>query len=70
MTDITDWLQAGSVVVASIAAIYGVHQWRREMVGRRKAELAEAALADAYEAREIIEIARIPGGWHSGEGKT
>jgi len=54
-------------VVTAITAIIGVwiakanlEKWRVETIGKRKAELAEAVLADFYEAREVIYYARMP----------
>ncbi len=38
--------------------IRSLNAWHSETVGKRKMELAEQALADFYEAREIIEGAR------------
>jgi hypothetical protein len=61
-------------VVTAITAIVGVyigvnglHKWRAETIGKRKAELAEEVLADFYEARDVITAARSPGGFgHEG----
>jgi len=62
-------LQNTSIVIASIVAIYGINSWRKEMVWKRKYELAEEVLSLFYEARESIEVIRSPFG-HTGEGKT
>jgi len=63
-------------VVTAITAIVGVvigarglHRWRAEAIGKRKAELAEEVLADFYQARDIIQAARSPGSFGS-EGST
>jgi hypothetical protein len=49
-----------ATVLAGIAALRGLDAWRRETVGRRKAELAEEVLAQFYRARDIITWARFP----------
>lgn len=56
-----------SDAVTSIAALgtvgvafCGLRSWRQEMIGRRKAELAEEVLADFYRARDMIERLRAP----------
>ena len=36
----------------------GLDKWRRETIGKRKAEVAEETLTALYEAREIIESVR------------
>lgn len=42
------------------AALRGVNAWRAETVGRRKAELAEEALAQFYQAKDALTWARLP----------
>ena len=71
-----DLLAAVPGILGGLAAIGGVlvaraglSTWRRETIGKRRAELAEAVLADFYEAHDIIAVARSPGGFE-GEGKT
>lgn len=54
---------AGAACFGAYIAYRGLEKWRAETIGRRKVELAEAVLADFYEAREIIEAARSPGGF-------
>jgi len=49
-----------AALVAGWAAIRGVDAWRSELVGRRKAELAEDVLAQFYRARDVLIWARIP----------
>jgi len=65
-----DLLLAAPAVITALTALAGVvvakaglDTWRRETVGKRKIELAEAVLADFYEARDILEAARSPGGF-------
>jgi hypothetical protein len=49
-----------AAVAAGWAAIQGLGAWRREIVGRRKAELAEEVLAQFYRAKDILTWARFP----------
>jgi hypothetical protein len=56
---------AGAVtaIAAGATAFFawrGLKPWREEMLGRRRAELAERVLALAYEARDAIDAARSP----------
>ena len=62
-----EWVTAGGTAMAGLAtlvagwaAIRGVDAWRTELVGRRKAELAEDVLAQFYRARDTLIWARIP----------
>jgi hypothetical protein len=75
------WLEFVRIIpsiVTAATAIYGVrigiqglNKWRAETIGKRKAELAEEVLADFYEARDIINAARSPGGFgHEGATRT
>ncbi len=58
---------AGTAIVAVVIAKAGLEKWRRETIGKRKAELAEEVLADFYQARDIIKAARSPFGYsHEG----
>jgi hypothetical protein len=59
-------IKAISSVVTAITAVVGVfigvcglNKWRAETIGKRQAELAEEVLADFYEARDIIDAARL-----------
>ena len=56
-------------IVGVCVAARGLNKWRAETIGKRKAELAEEVLADFYQARDIINAARSPGGF-SHEGAT
>jgi hypothetical protein len=49
-----------ATVLAGVAALKSLDAWRRETVGRRKAELAEEVLAQFYRARDILTWARFP----------
>jgi hypothetical protein len=63
------WLQAGSVIIAAISVAYGVNSWRRQLIGSKKAAVAESLLASCYEARDIIDAARSPVYLDNSEGK-
>jgi len=54
------FLESASIIIASIAAIYGIDSWRTEFVGRRRIELAEEVLAKFYEARDFMKSMRAP----------
>lgn len=69
ISDIINLISSISVVIASIIGIWGINTWRKEIPFRRKYELAEKVLANAYEAVEVINIIRFPAGTIS-EGET
>ncbi len=67
MSVTADWVLAGATSAMAAgaglggwAAWRGVHAWRAEVVGRRKAELAEEVLAQFYRARDVLVWARLP----------
>ncbi len=66
-------VQAVAVSVAAFVAAWsawkGLAKWRRELTARRRAEIAEQALAMFYEARDNITDARFPGSFGE-EGST
>ena len=53
-------ITAGTAIYGVAIAKAGLSKWRRETIGKRKAELAEEVLADFYQAREVIQSARSP----------
>lgn len=65
----SEWIGTLGVVIASGTAIWGVLQWRRQMIAGRRMQIAEEALAAFYEARDIIRRARSPMSTPS-EGRT
>ena len=69
LKDFTELAQGASIILASLAAIYGFDAWRREHVGKRRIELAEEVLALFYQARDVLESIRSSFGY-SGEGET
>jgi len=58
LKDYSGVIEAFAVAIASGVAVWGIKAWRTEMVGRRRAEVAEVALADFYEARDNLRLAR------------
>jgi hypothetical protein len=54
------WLQAISVTIAALVAAYSFGAWRRQLIGSKKAEVAEKLLACCYQARDVIDAARSP----------
>ena len=67
MTFSADWVTAAGTAMAGLAtliggwaAVRGVDAWRSELVGRRKAELAEEVLSQFYRARDVLIWARLP----------
>jgi hypothetical protein len=61
-----EWIelvQGVSVIVASIAAFFGIKAWHEEFIGRRRLELAEEALALFYQANDVIAFMRFPAGY-------
>jgi hypothetical protein len=65
----TNWLQTVAVVVASLTAIWGILQWRIQIIAERKMSLAEEVLSAFYEAQDIIAAARNPF-TPAGEGRS
>ena len=57
-----------SLIIASFTAVYGIHSWRKEFIGKKKIELVEEVLALFYEARDNISYMRSPVSYE-GEGK-
>jgi hypothetical protein len=60
---------AGAACFGAWIAWHGLEKWRIEMVGKRKADLAEQALTAAYEARDVFVVARSRG-FLGGEGDS
>jgi hypothetical protein len=57
--------QSVAVILASLVALYGINSWRREVIGKRRMELAEEVLALFYQAKDIIASIRFPAGYTS-----
>lgn len=60
---------AGTAIIGVLVAKAGLEKWRRETIGKRKAELAEDVLADFYQTQDVINAARSPGSLND-EGST
>jgi hypothetical protein len=54
---------ATAAAVGAYIAVKGLNKWQTEMIGRRRAELAEEVLAGFYQARDIIRAIRSPVGY-------
>jgi hypothetical protein len=66
---VSDVGQLLAVLVGLYLAWRGLDSWRSEMVGRRRAELAERTLASIYEAAAHMAWVRAPGSF-GGEGAS
>lgn len=55
-----DFITQLSAIIALWMAIYGIDSWRREHIGKKRADTAEEALAIMYEASDAIEYIRHP----------
>jgi hypothetical protein len=62
-------VQAGMVLVTGIVAIRGLSAWRQQLIGKRRAELAEQVLVNFYAARDALKLARVRG-FRSEEGES
>ncbi len=65
----SDILQNISIIIASLAAVYGIISWRKEHIGKRKIDLSEEVLCSIYEIKDAIRNIRRPFGF-VGEGST
>jgi len=62
-SDLESWasiLASVATIVAAFVAIWGINSWRREHIGKRRAELAEEMLVRVLEARDAIKYIRNP----------
>lgn len=57
---VPDWIVAIAAALASWQGIKSLGIWRREEAERRRMELAEVALSEFYEARDIFKWVRTP----------
>jgi hypothetical protein len=62
-------LQAVSITVTALFAIAGLRAWKRQIIGKRRIEVAEEALLAAYKARNAMSYVRNPASF-GGEGAT
>jgi hypothetical protein len=62
-------LPAVAIAVTAVFAILGLNAWRRQMVGKRKFEVAEEGLVTFAMARRALNFVRAPGSF-GGEGST
>ena len=54
-------VQASMVLVTGFIAVRGLNTWRAQLIGKRKAELAEEVLTGFYQARDVFVWARSRG---------
>jgi hypothetical protein len=54
-------IQAVSVAVTAVFAVIGLRAWRRQLLGRRKIEIAEGTLLATYKIQEAMAYIRNPG---------
>lgn len=57
---VPDWVVAIAAALAAWQGIKSLSAWRNEEAGRRRMELAEIALSEFYEARDIFKWVRSP----------
>ena len=57
---LTAIVQAVGVIFACWAIVSGVDAWKREFVGKRKIELAEAVLSKFFEVKDAVAFIRNP----------
>ena len=57
------------VSAAGVFALLGFNEWRRQLIGKRKVELAEQALISCYEVRDVFRWTRSRGIFR-GEGDS
>lgn len=69
MIELATIAQAVSIFAACWAIISGVGAWKREFIGKRKIELAEATLSTYFEIKDAIAFLRSPFA-NSTEGNT
>lgn len=67
--EIAPLVQAAVVLVTGFVAVRGLSAWERQMIGKRKAELAEQVLVSFYDARDVFQFVRT-NALREGEGKT
>ena len=60
ITDVISLIGSFVVLLTAIVGLYGVRTWKRETQFKRRFELAEKVLANAYEAVEVIDFIRFP----------
>lgn len=68
--EIAPLIQAAVVVVTGTVAVLGVTAWRKQLVGKRRAELAEQVLTSFYEVKDVFAWVRTRGFLgHEGESR-
>jgi hypothetical protein len=67
--EIVPLVQAVVVLITGYVAVRGLNAWREQVVGKRKAELAELVLVSFYAARDAFQWVRT-GVFMEGEGEA
>lgn len=62
-------LQAVSIFATAVFAIIGLNAWRRQLIGKRRIEVAEEALLAVYKTKDAMSYIRSPGAF-ADEGRT
>lgn len=53
-------VQAAAIIVTAAFAVLGLRAWRKQLIGKRRIEIAEETLVLAYKIRNAITYARLP----------
>lgn len=53
-------VQAAAIVVTAAFAVLGLRAWRKQLIGKRRIEIAEETLVLAYKIRNAIAYTRLP----------
>lgn len=69
MSYLASVIQTIAVVIATTVAVLGIRSWRRELLGKRRSEIAEQAIVAASSVRDAFAYVRSPFGF-SNEGRT
>lgn len=64
-----NWELLVSTIIATGTAYLGFYQWRRELIGKKRAEIAEKAIVLSSQLRDTINWVRSPMSYRD-EGKT
>lgn len=60
METLANFLTAVSAIIVGVAAIYGVREWKRQLVGKTDYEIARRYLKTALRLRDAISFVRNP----------
>jgi hypothetical protein len=60
MSTISDIVVAVAAIIVAVSGLYGLLQWKRELKGKQKFELARRIAINAFEFRDRFHFARSP----------